>query len=496
METSDQHDNARRTWLEQSKAERLEQVVKRDAEYRRALAAIEEEYNKDMHALHIQISTLSSEMNSLVPIARVPPEILSRIFIVLDDYFRDQLRSTTDEMLAEVPYIVPDTRREERPRNPRMELPRTKYPWQTLRVVCKQWHNIVQHIPTLFACIAPSTRNVVDFAVDHSGTVPLDILWNSYRYQDGLGRALRQLPRLGSLFLVISKEIVEKLTTMKTGTLVAPQMTSIYYRLHYSAMRYSVPLLSDLDTPNLTALKTNGGSLSQAATFMRPTLTILDMSKWSQRDWGHVMTLIQPLTNLHTLSLRFTAKDKSALTPVKPITLAKLTSLVLYDRDYCEGIAQFLDRIACPMLTTLKCWSGLSERRCKLDDSLTKALKTKMDTTELSGSFLPRTIAICNSWVTTAGEGLVNVLGVWTTERHSSMLSDVSKWEPEEGSFIAPRIRSVHDIITRVLPIFNLAHVTVIWIEHCTKNTPLSTWQMLFRSTPNVHTLRATLNIW
>ncbi|KAF7792139.1 hypothetical protein EIP86_003169 [Pleurotus ostreatoroseus] len=216
------------------------------------------------------------------------------------------------------------------------------------------------------------------------------------------------------------------------------------------------------------------------------------MNNWSSRDWGYMTTILEPLVDLHTLSLRFSRKDTYMSGGAKNIMLPKLTSLRLYDEDISTGIAQFLDHVSCPTLENIKCWSDMRERRLnQLDGALRKALKTKMDTTALYTSFIPLTIAFSNSCIPSEGDQSYVNLGVWSSEQDSSILSDDEfQWEPVQGSFTALRLRRIKDLFSKALSMFNLTHTTVIWIDSCVEGTPLSTWRRFLHSTPNVHTLR------
>ncbi|KAF7792141.1 hypothetical protein EIP86_003171 [Pleurotus ostreatoroseus] len=476
------------TRLEQTKKDILQQIAEREAAHRRARVHFEEQHAKEMYALWSQVSGLSGEMNSLAPISRLPTEILRDIFLIFSNEFWGKFASTTDDPDLWSPFITHDYSHNER-RRP------TAYPWQTLQCVCTQWYYIVQQTRSLFTCIAPDTRGTVDFLIRKSGTLPLDIFWNSCRHEesDGLDRALLQLSRISSLFLVLSSETAEGLGPMLTEMLVAPQLTRMHYEFTSSCEESSVSILSKLHTPNLTSLKTNGGSLNILETLLRPTLTSLYLSNWYRRDWGRMTTLLRSLKNLHTLSLRLSQDSIHALTVGEHIEFPRLTSLDLFDGSYCQGIALFLDHVSCPILATLKCSTGLDRQESRaLDTDLRRAFKNKMETTRLASSFLPRTIALHADWqwddTYDNNRFTYILLGVWSSEQNEHTLYCPPRWGPEEGSFFGARLESVKNVLGKVLPLFNLVHVTSVWINGCTEGSaPL--WRRFFCSTPNVHTL-------
>ncbi|KAF7792140.1 hypothetical protein EIP86_003170 [Pleurotus ostreatoroseus] len=509
---SKEHNIACRALLEQSKAQCMQRIVDRGLDYRSTLTQLKAEYNRDISALYSQIGKLSNQMNSLTPVAHLPPELLSAIFTVFSSIYWDNFRASANEShnnfyesdsssddsdssagihfgASSEPDVIGYSHGAISQAEPPSHYHRP-FPWQTLQCVCKRWYHIVQDTPALFTCIASNNGETVHAAIKKAGTRPLDILWVSSRGEDGLDHVLANLSRARSLVIALAPRVRVQLNTSGTTTVKAPQLTSIEYWLHEVPEYCTLTTLSQLRAPKLSSLRTNGGSLTLNKTFFRPTLTSLYMSDWTGPAWGSMATILEPLVNLHTLSLRFGRKGTHTHMRAKNITLPKLTYLVLYDEDTSTGLAQFMDHVTCPLLANIKCWSSTDSRRStQLDPALTRALGTKMETTTLSASFIPRTVAFRNSWVSREGQEDYTILGVWTTEQDSYALGEKTKWEPMEGSFFAPRLRSVRELLTKALPMFNLAQVTILWIDACTEGAPLSSWRRFFRSTPNVRTL-------
>lgn len=296
------------------------------------------------------------------------------------------------------------------------------------------------------------------------------------------------------MLLTLSPDVLAITEFEEIGFVDAPQLTSLEYRIHLPPTTDVIPALSGLHTPKLCRLKTTGGSLELLKTFIRPTLTSLDMSNWLRRDWGLATELLESLSALRTLSLRFKSDDThpAGRMPSKRITLPNLTSLVLYDEEMPTGISKLLEHITCPLLANLKCWSGITEARSDrtLDKSLMKALKTKMHTTALSTTFIPRTIAFLDSLFTEDDEDDEFItIGVWEAEQATNKLRDPLKWEPESGSFIASRLRDERSILANALPIFNLDHVTNMCVHYTICSSSQALWRRLFLSTPNLHRL-------
>lgn len=78
----DKHQDARRTQLEQSKADWLHRITRHDAKYQQELAHLKKDHEKGMHGLVSEIRKVNGHLNAFIPIARLPPEILAEVFTI------------------------------------------------------------------------------------------------------------------------------------------------------------------------------------------------------------------------------------------------------------------------------------------------------------------------------------------------------------------------------------------------------------------------------
>lgn len=481
--TKDDPVDIRRTQLESFKERSLLRAAQLEAEHKRAIAQLEEKHSQDLRTLNLQVVNWNGHFNALLPIARLPPEILAEIFMIFVNWNNSTLQY--DE-------AIPFSYQNDRPTG---GPDATYHPWRTLKHVCKRWQDVVLQTPALFTHICPEDYWLVDFEIEQSRTLPLDIFWYSKIHERRLDRILLELPRIRSMSLSLSHEVLAAACFSGTGSLDAPQLTSLDYFIHLPQSCHTVRL-SELNAPELTSLTTRGGSLELIKTFARPTLTSLHMSNWSQENW-HLMTeILGLLPALRVLSLRSNKDWSHSDARASHITLPNLVSLIPYDQYNSDGIAHLLEHITCPLLETLKCWSDILLRgSTDPDNELTRAFKTKMNGTVLSTTFLPQTIALLD-WECTLDsptddpESLFVAVGVWESAYDMDMLEiGPEAWVPEQGSFLIPRMPTLEHIFTQVLPIFNLSHVTNMWLD-CHINYTPSVCREFFLSTPNVHILR------
>ena len=94
------------------------------------------EYQKQIEELNVRITMLRARHNSLLPIGRLPPEVLGEIFVTLmQGYARDRTRDVGDY-------------------NPLRARPANNvYRWLVILRVCRQWKEIAMSYPRIWSYI-------------------------------------------------------------------------------------------------------------------------------------------------------------------------------------------------------------------------------------------------------------------------------------------------------------------------------------------------------
>ncbi|KAF7792151.1 hypothetical protein EIP86_003181 [Pleurotus ostreatoroseus] len=483
-------EDARRT-LEEKEKEYLERMAQRKMDHERALAVLEEkhknaikqcqeEYEGDLKKLTSEsyIHEVRRHINSTVPIARLPPEILSEIFLIFAIEYWDVFKRTSK--------LVRDRIASAR-----------QQPWMTLKHVCRRWQDVVLHTPSLFTTIAPRRKNLVDFELKQSRTRLIDLLHYSVYEKEALDLALRQLHRVRSMELVLDSDHFNSIKADGEYALEAPKLISVDYEIPFGGLLQfqHLPVISDLHAPSLTSLKVVGGTLQLFKTFTRPMLTTLDVSFWEHCPVPQFMTTLATMPALCTLSLRLNDSTNRYDGPNLPVhvTLPALTSLTLYEHCFGYSTSRILGYIKSPSLKTLNFWLRLTDW-CQptFAPRITAALGTKMRLPSLSATFRPRTIAVKDSYYKDKSPGKYFVVAVWTSEREMEMPDDMDQWapEPQGSSCFSQRCADAQSIVEKLLPMFDCANLSRVWFQ--TDLSVVATrelWECRLRSMPNLTVL-------
>lgn len=475
-------EDARRV-LEEKKGNLLQQIDKLkmdrhytlrrlEEDYQNAIQRCEAECSRDLNQLTPSLRELEHRLNDLIPIASLPPEVLSEIFLTSVAEFWNEYKRTPKSLRNKC----------------------FRRPWMTLKHVSQRWQDIVLHTPSLFTTITPQHTSIVDFELEASKTLPIDVLFHPRFSSHAFKNVLRELPRVRSMELALSQSLLEQLDLDKGSSIDAPKLTSLNYELSLrDAFTDGIPLFSRLCTPVLTSLsiETMGSTMGLLTTFIRPTLTTLKLS-----------ITLTPLINmlfttplLRTLSICITSIQswpRFAHSPTHAI-LPHLSSLTLFDNDGGYDILQVLDTIDAPSLTTLDFWMRPTSW-CDENTAMffTEALKNKMCKPALSAAFRPRTIAVKDSYYRDKSPAIYFGVAVWSYTRHLDTPDNLDDWifESEGGCCFSQRCKNAQHVTEQLLPLFDRSFVARMWIQtDFSVPATRDLWRDHFRSTPNLTAL-------
>ncbi|KAF7799886.1 hypothetical protein EIP86_011128 [Pleurotus ostreatoroseus] len=255
-----------------SRAAFLQALEDRDSELRTLIA----QHTYEISRIQDEQRALRTQYNAVAPhISRLPPELLSLIFqAFVDDYWDADYGNT---------YMT---------RGSRTQIYRTSMcGWLFVLHVCHHWRSVALGTPSLWSRIELGCEPYVELALKHSGEQPLKIFAGRAR-SDRLPRmdaynsatVIQHLPpvfsRLHTVQLRVANPVIksalESLYDLNYG-LQAPMLKTLIIILNIDQRIDSIPILSNLGLPNLTSLEIENGSLILLQSFVRPTLTTLDV---------------------------------------------------------------------------------------------------------------------------------------------------------------------------------------------------------------------------
>ncbi|CAK5283099.1 unnamed protein product [Mycena citricolor] len=269
----------------------------------------------DQHIRHhfAQISALQTRRNALAPISRLPPEVLSRVFLCL--------------VLSDS-YSVRWTRE--------------------ISHVCRQWRAVALEFPWVWSY--PSFRHL-DWAeemLERSKSALLTIKFHEVytppRMIDLLTRALSQVSRLGELDFDV-KDRLAQLGLLVNMTDPAPFLHTLHLEAtgHYGGPLSLPATFLGGDTPRLRRVDLTGFAIAWDSPLLR-NLTRLRVVHFARQESTLSMTMKELLDALDHMPLLESLELKNILPPIavqaRPrVLLAHLESLELADNvEECCGI--------------------------------------------------------------------------------------------------------------------------------------------------------------
>ncbi|KAI0369208.1 hypothetical protein BV20DRAFT_968409 [Pilatotrama ljubarskyi] len=280
----------------------------------------------DIQAAERAIIELKGSLNTLTDIARLPPELLSEVFL----------------HVAKSSY-------EERKNNYHPYYGGSRfYAWITVSHVCRNWRAVALNTPRLWGHIILTSRPVVESVLARSKKAPLLICASLLSTSDDRGKLLEEImqesPRLNELRLSGSARLLQDLCSKMTGsadhleTIVLSETTSSYYHSDVGDSFLS-PTLFNGHLPRLRSLEIRRLVFAWGNPIFTPTITRLILSGRldSQSLLGtfeQLLTTLERLSALQVLELedsipRLPEDAKTLPAPQRTITLPHLRNLTL-----------------------------------------------------------------------------------------------------------------------------------------------------------------------
>ncbi|KAF7798076.1 hypothetical protein EIP86_009290 [Pleurotus ostreatoroseus] len=323
-------------------------------EHDRALTALSLQYSREVFRIQCAKQVLRSQYNTLAPISRLPTELLSLIFrAFVDDYWA----SSEQEV-----YVMPG-------------LDIATYEssmcgWLVVLHVCRRWRSVALGEPSLWTRIELRCEPFVTLALARSGSLPLDVFAGQesfttprreYYAPKTLGALLPVFPRLRTFQWFVTRA-TEK--AFESGQeLQAPLMESLILRSTGRNVS-SVPGLAKMYLPRLHSLTIENGSISLLDTFIRPTLTTLNIS-FSPAHASELIKALERLPLLQRLVLfgAIRPRGPSLIQRLPPgchtISLPSLQSLAIETPFRSPDIAHFFDCLDYPVDTMIMLTIGM-----------------------------------------------------------------------------------------------------------------------------------------
>ncbi|KAJ3533517.1 hypothetical protein NM688_g7271 [Phlebia brevispora] len=271
----------------------LVELYERDRErmkvqYQRDCERVEAHFERERGRIASLIQQSQSQYNSTLPIARLPSEIMSKIF---EDYADEHWNAIFHD----------------RPR----PAAGASYKWLTILHVCRDWRRIALGTPQVWAFIPPLRAEYVNLALSKSGRLPLTIPDRpDYVAQDNASyRAiLEELPRIRKAEFAVTDKLQQEFEDIE-DTLDLQPLTLQDLSLHMfddSDAATWLPVFSSADMPVLTSLQVERGPRALVSTLIRPTLTTLDVSfspEIGAADFNSLVDILGHLPLLQRLGL-------------------------------------------------------------------------------------------------------------------------------------------------------------------------------------------------
>ncbi|KAF5357585.1 hypothetical protein D9758_007479 [Tetrapyrgos nigripes] len=299
--------------------------------------------HSDIGSIDEEIRKLQTRRNSLVPISRLPNELLSTILM-----FCSQLKPDDDN--DNDLRLFPPSRQ------------RDRWPWTTVSHICSHWRNVALGCPVLWSCLDFSRPAWVPAMVERSRMVPLtlevpfELVYHS-QTEEAISTALQHMSRVKELSVSIPSGQAGRLKALIAGLQQPAPLLEVLYldKFDFSPWDVNLPLeFLNGDAPRLRHLELRGFCLPLASGLLKNRLTSLVLFFSSPTDASWVQQLVRMLTSLCSLEVLGLKVPLS----VKTISLTRVTHLphlrsIELDA-YITVCASLLDCISFPPTTTMQ----------------------------------------------------------------------------------------------------------------------------------------------
>lgn len=271
---------------------------------------------------------IKTRRNALVPIGRLPPEVLAEVFLWLMYLHIESL-----------PYVVKNCR---------------SHHWLVVCLVCRHWRSVALSAPRLWSHILlkPGDTERTTVFLQRSGQTALTLRQYDPRESlpdEHLKLIFQQLYRAKALFCAVDETFVR---FSETSSISAPLLENLSITASLPGTHTSFPTLATAPWPRLNRLECRGASFYALQALIRPTITSLSIHD-SQQPTISWVTLLRELSDLRHLSLRNAVSPVGVPVsilrePVRRVTLPTLESLVLTDYAPETASADLLNHLIIP----------------------------------------------------------------------------------------------------------------------------------------------------
>ncbi|KAF7790717.1 hypothetical protein EIP86_001673 [Pleurotus ostreatoroseus] len=339
MENPIQHRPSALAALDSEVASCMQRKADREAVYEQEVARLKQVLARDVEVIDSEISKLNRRRNALKPAGRLPPELLTMIFLTyLASYWPTHQTPDLASPFSEV------TKRR-----------------AILLQVCQYWRAVVSQSAILWHWICPNGPEQLELALERSKPYPLSVFDCTISHPGAWVRLLEELPRMRTLHLCVNDDISQSLTSLDVSTLEAPILESLTLTARRPGSgnhlrSCELPIFPDLELPQLMSLTLLWMKPYEIGTLIRPTLTSLTLSVDSTNEsLPTLLAALNAIPTLEALSIDHLSQwyDDEDHEEFEPITLPRLTSLSLYGDSWGSGdsVAWFLTLFSAPLKT-------------------------------------------------------------------------------------------------------------------------------------------------
>ncbi|EIW61794.1 uncharacterized protein TRAVEDRAFT_44614 [Trametes versicolor FP-101664 SS1] len=459
---------------------------------------------KERIAFHAKkTSELQSLYNTHAPIARLPPEILSEVFLIqaavlrrdaLHGFFHDE-----DDVLHQ-----------------------SLYKWIKVSHVCRHWREIALNCANLWTWVAYDQRIPISYPemlLERARELPLTVTfiisdtmghcegcidrdWFYDNFHDQTAEICFLVPRIRELLVLIDRsgfeECWEDMFSAESDVLEVLRIEAFgksrYNQLAIPPRGPNVSITEPLfvvPPPNLRSLSFSGVGCSWSETLLRPSLRHLELTNCqilespNAADMVAFLDALRPLSNLETLELDWPLFTDITEANCKPVSLPRLRSIHLKGSN--ERIGSILSCLQLPLTTSVRCTvldSFFNERERKPFQAVLARLFEKM-TINVVGWGAPLVDQTGGDITTTCQIWAVQGRGV--RQQGSGLSLDAIVGTTSPRLVLQTGFRPSLDVVTpAVLQALDLSSVELIQVVGY---TPSRSWARALKKAVNVQRL-------
>ncbi|KAF7790732.1 hypothetical protein EIP86_001688 [Pleurotus ostreatoroseus] len=292
------------------------------------------QYERELHRIQGEMRELRSQLNATALIAHLPADILSLVFEAYRAELWKQYKSQSKE----------------------------PHQWLGILHVCRSWRHIALSTPRLWTKIVPTSAEYVDFAISHSGRLPLTVALaeDATIGEDvvqGYEQVLRDFARLRSLELRMHPAAIRSFFVSENShQLHAPFMESIELSFPLDPDDDdTLPVISNSTLPQLASLTVKGDAEYILYSMLRPTLRHLGILRFTHMQPSELLRVldhlpvIQELQIEHDIEHDFVVPNGAPIpAPSRTVTLPRLKRVILREKGLGRTSVRLLTHLDMP----------------------------------------------------------------------------------------------------------------------------------------------------